>query len=359
MQRTHAILSDGTVEIVHPNDSSAGYMRASDLCRHMNAQWSANHSGSAVHYLQRFIRNGMREHDTLSINTRTYVSIRVAVEALACADRVIDVIALLRAADRQQLGLHSTDMSVQGAQPTPSPTFEDACTQTQSAIVPGIREPSSSTSPARGGRTRRTRRRSTFARTVRRRPRSVNDTVDEETERAAANDQSDEATDSDTNDSDDDSTPNHHFATLLSRIKKVPIISRPPYLGRRVLATGIVAHHLAGGTTLRAATQLAAEITGVAPGTATTWWYSYQSKPDQFEHSLRGAHPKVRWVLADPVSQQRAREWVRANSQRVGQPNIIFTAANWSSRIENWRAQHCAQLRLPPHPLPHHHHHHQ
>jgi hypothetical protein len=70
----------------------------------------------------------------------------------------------------------------------------------------------------------------------------------------------------------------------------------------------------------------AAHLIGVAYVSVRRWYADFVARGYSFSSSLRGHHPKTRWLLDDQHVQQQAKQWVMENARQRGQPNLTVHA---------------------------------
>jgi hypothetical protein len=90
------------------------------------------------------------------------------------------------------------------------------------------------------------------------------------------------------------------------------------YAGKKVQFSCDVARLIKQGLNLTQSIRQSAVRNQLSERAGWSWWRSDQ----RFEHSLRGQHPKVRWLLDDVKYQTAARQWVHDNCNRKGRPNM-------------------------------------
>jgi hypothetical protein len=72
------------------------------------------------------------------------------------------------------------------------------------------------------------------------------------------------------------------------------------------------------------AQQRAAHLLGVGYESVRHWYKDFVDRGYSFSTSLRGHHPKTRWLLDDQKVQQQAKEWVMSHARQRGQPNLTI-----------------------------------
>jgi hypothetical protein len=68
----------------------------------------------------------------------------------------------------------------------------------------------------------------------------------------------------------------------------------------------------------------AATLIGVAFRSVRRWYKDFVDRGYSFSTSLRGHHPKTRWLLDDQKVKQQAKDWVMAHARQRGQPNLTI-----------------------------------
>jgi hypothetical protein len=72
----------------------------------------------------------------------------------------------------------------------------------------------------------------------------------------------------------------------------------------------------------RLAQQRAADLVGVNLSSVRRWYADFVQSGYSFTASLRGHHPKMRWLLDEPALQQTAKLWVKKHARERGKPNL-------------------------------------
>jgi hypothetical protein len=72
------------------------------------------------------------------------------------------------------------------------------------------------------------------------------------------------------------------------------------------------------------AQQRSARLLGVGYESVRHWYEDFVDRGYSFSTSLRGHHPKTRWLLDDQMVRQQAKEWVMSHARQRRQPNLTI-----------------------------------